>query len=96
MSLKCHWTITSKDESLTVTITYLKWTFNYDFRLRVTAHPQGAPIVSKQINLGDHHPRRRSLTDALNLHEAFPEPHLKPHQIDILEELIEVLDLNYY
>ena len=62
----CPWTITSKSESLTVFITCLKWTFNYDFSVRVTAHPQGAPNVSKQIDLDDHHPMFRSLTDALN------------------------------
>ena len=89
MSLKCHWTITSKDESLTVTITYLKWTFNYDFRVRVTAHSQGAPNVSKQKDRDDHQPMPRSLVDALNLYEAFPEPHLNPHQLDNLVDWYE-------
>ena len=65
--LNCPWTMTSKDESLTFNISCLKWTFNYDFCVRVTAHPQGAPSVSKQIHLDDHHPLLRSLTDALNL-----------------------------
>ena len=64
--LKCPWTITSNGESLTVIITCLKWTFNCDFCVRVTAHPQGAPNFPKQIDLGDHHPLLRSLTDALN------------------------------
>ena len=92
----CPWTITSKDESLTVTITCLKWTFNYDFCVRVTAHPQGASNVSKQIDLDDHHLLFTSLTDALNLCEAFPEPYLNPYQIDILEDLINYLDLKIY
>ena len=30
----------------------------------------------------------RSLSDALNLYEAFPEPHLNSHQLELLEELI--------
>ena len=47
--------MTSKDESLTVIMTSLKWTFIYDFCVRVTAHPQAAPNVSKQIDLDDHH-----------------------------------------
>ena len=29
--LNCPWTITSGNETLTVVITCLKWTFNYDF-----------------------------------------------------------------
>ena len=35
----------------------------------------GAPNISKQIDLDDHHPLLRSLTDALHFYEAFPEPH---------------------
>ena len=49
--LKCTRSITCKDESLTVNISSLKWTFNYDFCVRVTALPQGAPNVSKQLHL---------------------------------------------
>ena len=93
--LSCPWTINSKDENLTVIITCLKWTFNYDFRVRVLARPQGAPNISKQIDLDDHHPLLRSLTDAPNLCEAFAEPHLNTHQLDILAELIEYLDLKF-
>ena len=36
--LNCPWTITSEDETLTVVITSLKWTFNYEFWIRVTFH----------------------------------------------------------
>ena len=64
--LNCNWTITSEDVSLTVIITYLTSTFNYEFCVRVTAYPLGAPIVSQQLDLDDHHPLLRSLTDALN------------------------------
>ena len=87
--LNCVWTITSEETSLTVIITYLKWTFNCDLCVRVTAYPLGAPNVSKQIDLDDHHPLLRSLTDAHNLHEDFPEHHLNSHQLEFLEELIE-------
>ena len=93
--LNCPWTITSKEETLTVIITCLKWTFNYDFCIRVTAHPEGNSEVSKQIELDDYHPLLKSLSDALNLYEAFPEPHLNPFQLEILEELIEYLDLKF-
>ena len=64
--LNFPWTITSKHENLTVTRPCLNWTFNYDICVRVTTHPQGAPNNWKQINLHDHHPLLRSLTDALN------------------------------
>ena len=91
----CLWIITSKDTSLTVIITCLKWTVKYDFFVRVTAYRLGAPNVSKQIDLDDHHPLLRSLTDAFNLYEVFPEPHLYAYQFEILEELIEYLDLKF-
>ena len=72
--LNCIWPITSLDTNLTVIITCLKWTFNFEFCIRVTAYQLGSPNISKQIDLDDHHPLLRSLTDALHLHEAFPEP----------------------
>ena len=87
--LSCSWTITSRDGILTVIITCLKWTCNYDFCVRVT----GSPNVSKQVDLDDHHPLLRSSTDAPNLYKAFPEPQLNTHELDFLEELIEYLDL---
>ena len=59
----------------------------------VTAYPQGSPNVSKQIELDDHHPMLRSLTDAMNLYESLSKPHLNIHQLDILEELIDYLHL---
>ena len=64
--------------------------------MRVPANPLGAPIVSKQIDLDDDQSWLRSLTDALNLYEIFPEPHLITYQIEILEELIEYLDLKFF
>ena len=70
--LNCIWPIISQDTSLTVIITCLKWTINLEFCVRVTAYPLGTPNPSKQINLDDHHPLLRSLTDALHLYEAFP------------------------
>ena len=94
--LNCLWTITSADTSLTDIITCLKRTFNYDFCVRVTAYPPGAPNVYKQIDLFDHHPLLRSVTDALNLYKAFPEPHLNTSQIELLEELIEYLHFQFY
>ena len=41
--LNCPWTITTNNKSITVNITYLKWTFSYDFRIRVENHPQENP-----------------------------------------------------
>ena len=68
--VNCSRTITANDESITVSITCLKWTLNYDYCVRVTAHPQRAPNVSKQLNLDDCHTLFRSLTDALHLYET--------------------------
>ena len=89
--LNCIWPITSQDTNLTVIITCLKWTFSLEFCVQVTAYQFSAPNISKQIDLDDHHPLLQSLTDALQLYEAFPEPHLNSHQLENLEELMEYL-----
>ena len=81
--LNCIWPITSQNTNQTVIITCLKWTFNFEICSRVTAYQLGAPNISKQIDLDDHHPLLRSLTAALLLYEAFPEPHLNYHQLEI-------------
>ena len=72
--INCLWTITSQDTSLTVIITCLKGTFNYDFCEQVTAYQLAAPKATKQIDLDEDHPLLRSLTDALNLYEVSAEP----------------------
>ena len=74
-------------------ITCLKWTFNNDFWIPVTVNPEGNSEISQPIDLDDYHLLLKSLTDALNLYEAFPEPHSNSYQLEILEELIEYLDL---
>ena len=84
--------MTPNDGILTVIITCLKSTFNYDFWIRVTVHPEGKSEISKQIDLDDHHPLLKSLYDALSLYEAFPDPHLSSFQLEILDELIDYLD----
>ena len=89
--LNCPWTITSENETLTVVITGLKWTFNYDFWLRVTAHPEGNPHISKIINIKKHNPLLESLSEAIDEYEDFPEPHLNHDQLHILGELLDSL-----
>ena len=89
--LNCRWTITSGNETLTVIITCLKWTFNYDFWIRVTAHPEGNPNISEQIDIIQHNPLLVSLSEALDGYEGFLEPHLKSYQLHILGELLDSL-----
>ena len=93
--LNCIWPITSQDTNQTVIKTCLKWTFNFEFCVRVTAYQLGAPNVPKQIDLDDHHPLLRSLADALHLYEAFPGPHLNFHQLESLKELMEYLHFKF-
>ena len=93
--LNCIWPITSQDTNLTVIITCLKWTFSLENCVRVTAYPLEAPNISKQMDLDDHHPLLRSLTDALHLYEAFPKPHLNSHQLEHLDELMEYLHFKF-
>ena len=91
VALNCPLIITFEDETLTVIFTCLKWTFNYDFWIQVKVHPEGNWQISKQVDLDDHHLLLRSLSDALNLYEAFPEPNLNSSQLEILKALIEYL-----
>ena len=95
---ECHhiplnfpWTITSDNKILTVVITCLKWTFNYVFWIRVTAHPEGNPHFSKQFDINKHNPLLESLSEALDEYEDFPEPHLNSYQLNILGELLDSL-----
>ena len=90
--LNCAWTLISWNERVKVIETCLKWTFNYQNCVRVTAQRQVAPNVSVQIVIGDYHPLLKSLCEALKLYGAFPEPHLNTHYLDILEELTEYLE----
>ena len=89
--LNCPWTITSGNETLTDVITCLKWTFNYDFWIRVTAHPEGNPTISKQININRRNPLLVSLSEVLENYEDFPEPLLNSYQLLILGELLDAL-----
>ena len=93
--LNCIWPITSQDTNLTAIITCLKWTFNFEFCVRVTTYRLGTPHIPKRIDLDDHHSLLRSLTDALYLYEAIPEPHLNSYQLEHLEELTEYLHFNF-
>ena len=89
--LKSPWTITSGNETLTVVNTFLKWTFNFDFWIRVTANPEGNPTISKQIDTNKHNPLLVSLSEAPDDYEDFPEPHLNSYQLQILRELLDSL-----
>ena len=82
--LNCKWTIISENETLTVVITCLKWTFNYDFWIRVTAHPEGNPNISKQIDNNRHNPLLESLSEPLEGYENFLKPHLNSSYLHIL------------
>ena len=89
--LNCPWTITSGNETLTVVITCIKWTFNYDFWIRVTAHPEGNPTISKQLNINKNNPLLESLSEVLDEYEDFPEPHINAYQLHMLGELLDSL-----
>ena len=66
-------------------------TFSYDFWIRVTAHPEGKPNISKQLDIIKHYPLPASLSEALNDYEDFPESHLNSYQLYIFEELLDFL-----
>ena len=87
--LNCPWTITSNNESITVKITYLKWTFIYDFWNRVEIHPQGNPKGSQILNIDEHHPLLKCLATAVLIYYKFPEPHLNDFQLHVYGESLE-------
>ena len=71
--MSCPWTINSENGTLTVVITCLKWTFNCQFWIRMTAHPEGNPSISKQKDINKHNPLLVSMSEALDDYEEFPE-----------------------
>ena len=87
----CPWTITTSNESIAVNITYLKWTFNYDFWIRVEIHPQGNPKASQLLEIDEFHPLFKSLETALLNYYEFPEPHLNEFQLHVYGELVDHL-----
>ena len=89
----CPWTITTNNEGITVNITYIKWTFNYDFCIRVENHPHGSPKASQLLDIDELHPLFKSLARALLNYYELPEPHLNEFQLHVYGEL---MDLLYY
>ena len=66
-------------------------TFNYDFWIRVTAHPGDNPNVSIQISINKSHPLLESPSETLNDYVNAPETHLNSLQLHILGELLDFL-----
>ena len=79
----CPWTITTSNEIIAVNITYLKWTFTYDFWIRVEIHPQGNPKAFQLLDIDELHPLFKSLATALLNYYEFPEPHLTDFQLHV-------------
>ena len=59
-NFNCSWTITSNTETITVNINYPKWTFIFDFSIRVEIHQQGNPTASQLLDVDKpHHYKQR-------------------------------------
>ena len=87
----CPWTLTTNQESITVNITYLKWTFNYDFWIRVKIHPQRNPKAFQLLDIVELYPLFKSLATALLNYYEFPEPHLTVFQLHVYGDLMDHL-----
>ena len=87
----CLWTITANNESITVNIKYLKWTFNYDFCIWVEILPQGNPRGSQLLDIDELHPLFKYLATALLSYYEFPKPHLNEFQLHLYGELMDHL-----
>ena len=70
---------------------YLHKTFNYHFWIRVTAHREWNPNISKQIDINKNNPLLESLSEVLDEYEDFPEPHINSYQLHTLGELLDSL-----
>ena len=57
----------------------------------MTAHPEGNPTLSKQMDINKHNPLLDSLSEALDEHDVFSEPHVNSYQLHILGKLLESL-----
>ena len=77
--LTSSWILASNDETVTLIITCLKWTFIHAFWIRVTVHPERNSLIWTQLDTDAHHPLLRSLSDAFNLYAIFPEIHLNSY-----------------
>ena len=87
----CPWTITTNNESITVNIIYLKWTFKYDLWIRVETHPQENPKGSQLLDIDELHPLFKSLATALLNYYEFPEPHSTEFQLHVYGEIMDHL-----
>ena len=93
--VNCPWIISSNNENLSVIITCLKWTFNYDFWIRVTINPERNPQVSKQVDLWEYSPLLESLSEALPKIHDFPEPLLNYYPFHVFGQLLDYFDSKF-
>ena len=87
----CPWTITSNNDSLAVNITYLKWTFRYEFWTRMEIQAQGNATTSQLQNLYEHHPLFKSPATAILNYQEVLEPHLNEFQLHAYGESMDHL-----
>ena len=87
----CPRPITTNDESITVNILYLKWTFNNDFWIHVEFHSQGNLKAFQLLDIDEFHPLFKSLPTALLNYYEFPEPPLNEFQLHVYRELVDHL-----
>ena len=61
----CSWAITTINEIFTGNIIYLKWTFIFDFWIRVEIPQQRSPTASQLLEIDEPHPLLKSVATAL-------------------------------
>ena len=91
----CLWTITTHNKSITVNIIYLKWTFKYNFWIRVEIHPQGNPKVFQLLDIDELHPLFKFLATALLNYYEFLEPNLTEFQLHVNGEVMDHLSYKF-
>ena len=87
----CPWTITTNNESITVKITYLKWTFRYDYWIRVKNQPQENSDASQLFDKTELPSLFKSLATALLNYYELPQRHLKEFQLLVIGEFLDHL-----
>ena len=93
--VSCPWTIASKHENLSLTITCLKWTSNDDLWIRAKVYPEENPQVAKQVDRREYSPLVESLSDALSEIYDSTQPHLTYYQLHIFGKLNDYFDSKF-
>ena len=86
--LFCPWTLETLTQQLKVIITRIDFTLKRQFRLRLQAHPEGEPLLSKFNTLTKFHGHFASSIAAIQHYHDFPEFGFPEVDLTVLNSLL--------